>query len=198
MLVAGGMLIWSSRGSTGDGVPHPHGLDAVIEAPVLPKPDFTLTDTSGRPFSLPAETNGYVTLLYFGYTHCPDICPTHMADIALGLRDVPQSVRSRIKVVFVTTDPHRDSPSVIRHWLDSFDPSFIGLTGSDGAITAAETSVGMPPAEVEPLGNGNYSVSHAAWVVAFTPDNLAHAIYPAGLDTPDVWAHDMPRLVRWH
>jgi len=197
-LVAAFLALRSSGGSSASGaLPHAKGLDGVLQDPPVPKPNFTLTDTSGHPFNLQGQTAGDVTLLYFGYTHCPDICPTQMANIALGLKHESASVRSHIKVVFVTTDPHRDSPQVLREWLDNFNPSFIGLTGSDQQITAAEASVGMPPSEVEPLGGGNYSVDHAAWVLAFTLDNQAHAIYPAGFDTASVWSHDMSRLVTW-
>jgi len=197
VIVIAGLTFVAVRtiGSGGDGPSR--GIDAVMQSPGMPKPDFTLTDTSGHPFDLDTQTAGYVTLLYFGYTHCPDICPTHMANIAIGLEHVPAAVRSHIKVVFVTTDPKRDTRQVLRSWLDAFSPTFIGLTGTDAQIDAAEASVGMPPAEVEPLGNGNYSVDHAAWVIAFTPDNLAHFIYPSGLDTGQVWTHDLPRLVRW-
>ena len=198
-LVAAAVLVFRPSGGSSDsgGVPHAKGLDGILQDPALPKPNFTLTDTEGQPFNLQTQTAGYVTLLYFGYTHCPDICPTQMANIALGLKHESASVRSHIKMVFVTTDPHRDTPQVLRQWLDNFDPSFIGLTGTDQQITAAEASVGMPPAEVEPLGNGNYSVDHAAWVLAFTLDNQAHAIYPSGFDTAAVWAHDLSRLVTW-
>jgi len=197
-LVAAFVVMRSGGGSTDSGaVPHAKGLDGVLQDPPMSKPNFTLTDTSGQPFNLQRQTAGDVTLLYFGYTHCPDICPTQMANIPLGLRHQSASVRSHIKVVFVTTDPRRDTPQVIRQWLDNFDPSFIGLTGSDQQITAAEAAVGMPPAEVEPIGGVNYSVDHAAWVLAFTLDNEAHAIYPAGFDTASVWSHDMGRLVTW-
>src|SRR5580704_1511241 len=83
-LVAALLVIRSSGGSSdSSGLPHAKGLDGVLEAPAVPKPNFTLTDTAGRPFDLQSQTAGYVTLLYFGYTHCPDICPTQMANIAL-------------------------------------------------------------------------------------------------------------------
>ena len=199
LVIVVGVVVVGSRGGSGgsgDGTPHYKDLDGVLQSPPMPKPDFTLTDTSGQPFNLRTGTAGDVTLLYFGYTHCPDICPTHMANIALGLQKLSPAARARVKVVFVTTDPHRDSPQVLRKWLDNFNTSFIGLTGTDQQITAAEATVGMPPAEVEPLGNGNYSVSHAAWVIAFAPDNEARAIYPAGFDTAAVWAHDLSRLVK--
>jgi len=172
---------------------HPPGLQGIIQLPLQPKPNFTLTDTAGKPFNLQAETAGDVTLLYFGYTHCPDICPTQMADMAIGLSKVSPSVRSHVKVVFVTTDPTRDTPSVIRSWLNAFNPSFIGLTGTMAQIEAAEAQVGLPPSTVQVV-DGVYSVDHAAYVLAFTADNESHVIYPAGI-TASVWSHDLPRLV---
>jgi len=178
------------------GLPNPMGLQGTLQEPPTAKPGFTLTDTSGHPFNLATQTAGDVTLLYFGYTHCPDVCPTTMADLALGLAKVSPAVRSHVKVVFVTTDPDRDTTSVIRSWLNAFNPAFIGLTGTAGQVTAAERAVGMPPATVVPLGHGNYTVDHAAYVLAFTTDDEAHVVYPDGYGA-STWAHDLPRLVRW-
>jgi len=175
---------------------HPPGLQGIIQSPVVAKPNFTLTDTSGQPFNLRTDTAGYVTLLYFGYTHCPDVCPTQMADMAIGLSKVSAAVRSRVKVVFVTTDPDRDTPAVIRNWLNAFSRSFIGLTGTKAQIDAAVASVGMPPAIIESTpGSNDYAVDHLAYVLAFTTDNQAHVLYPAGV-TASVWTHDLPRLVK--
>jgi protein SCO1/2 len=81
-----------------------------IVSPALPKARFTLTDTSAAPFDFRQQTQGYVTLLFFGYTHCPDLCPLHMANIAFALKQLPANVAEQIKVVFVTTDPRRDNP----------------------------------------------------------------------------------------
>ena len=196
-VVVVGLLLAGCGGatSTKDGLPNPMGLQGVIREPPLAKPDFTLTDTENQPFNLMTGTAGDVTLLYFGYTHCPDVCPTIMADLAIGLSKVSPAVRSHVKVVFVTTDPNRDTPTVIRDWLNAFNPSFIGLTGTTAQITAAEASVGLPPATVVPEGNGNYSVAHAAFVIAFTADNEAHAEYPDGYSA-STWVHDLPRLVK--
>jgi protein SCO1/2 len=164
-------------------------------SPALSKPDFALTDTSGQPFSLRAQTQGYLTLLYFGYTHCPDICPTHMANIAAALHQLPSSVRSQVRVVFVTTDPARDNASVVRDWLNHFDASFIGLTGTAAQVQTAEAASGMSPSSIEFQGGGNYAVDHAAQVEAFTTDNLSHVVYPGGYKQAD-WVNDLPRLVR--
>jgi protein SCO1/2 len=163
--------------------------------PPLPKPKFTLTDTSGAPFDFWLETQGYVALLFFGYTHCPDECPLHMANIARSLQQLPTEVGEQVKVVFVTTDPARDSAAVLRAWLDHFDRRFIGLTGSEAAIAAAQRAAHIPPASKTVRANQDYAVGHASFVLAYTKDNLAHLIYPGGV-TPMDWAHDLPLLVK--
>ena len=163
--------------------------------PPLPKPKFTLTDTSGAPFDFWSETQRYVTLLFFGYTHCPDECPLHMANIASSLQQLPPEVRGQIKVVFVTTDPARDSAPELRAWLDNFDKGFIGLTGSEAAITAAQRAALIPPASKTAHNSHNYGVNHASFILAYTKDNLAHVIYPGGV-TPEDWAEDLPLLVK--
>ncbi len=165
-----------------------------LVTPPLPKPKFTLTDTFGAAYDLWSNTNGYVTLLFFGYTYCPDECPLHMLNIASALEKVPTGLAEQIKVVFVTTDPARDSSQVLRSWLDNFDRRFIGLTGSQAAIEAAQRAARLPPATKAMLANGNYAIAHAAFVFAYSKDNLAHLIYPSGITEED-WAHDLAYLV---
>src|SRR5258708_39119903 len=78
-----------------------------LVTPPLPKPRFTLIDTSGAPFDFWSRTQGYVTLLFFGYARCPDQCPLHMGNIAMGLKTLPPELDDQVKLVFVTTDPGR-------------------------------------------------------------------------------------------
>jgi protein SCO1 len=165
-------------------------------SPPLPKPKFTLIDTSGTPFDFASKTQGYVTLLFFGYIHCPDMCPLQMSIIAQALKKLPADSADRFKVVFVTTDPERDSPQMLRSWLDRFDKRFIGLTGSDMAIEAAQIAAKLSPAKKSAAPpDGAYGVGHAAFVLAYTKDNLAHVIYPVGLKAED-WVHDLPYLAK--
>jgi protein SCO1/2 len=166
-----------------------------LVSPPLPKPNFTLTDTSGAPFDFWSETQGYVTLLFFGYTRCPDECPLHMANIASGLQQLPVEVREEVKVVFVTTDPARDSAVVLRAWLDNFDARFIGLTGSEAAVAAAQRAAYIPPASKTAHTGQDYGVNHASFVLLYTKDNLAHVIYPSGVTATD-WVQDLPLLVK--
>ncbi len=156
-----------------------------LVTPPLPKPGFTLTDTSGAPFDFKARTDGYVTLLFFGYTHCTSVCPMQMAYLAGAMRQMPKEVTDRFKVVFVTTDPARDNQRLLRTWLNHFNRNFIGLTGSEAGVRSAQVAAKVP--------SGGGAAEHAAFVLAYTKDNLGHVIYPAGVTQAD-WLHDLPRL----
>ena len=166
-----------------------------IITPPLPKPSFVLTDTSGAPYDFRNRTQGSVTLLFFGYTYCPDQCPMHMANISVALKKLPSDVVDQIKLVFVTTDPTRDTPIVLRRWLGSFDKRFIGLTGTEADLEMAQRAAGVPLAQKGDARKGSYSVAHANFVLAYTRDNLAHMIYPGGVGKDD-WVHDLPLLVK--
>jgi protein SCO1/2 len=160
-----------------------------------PKPSFTLTDVNGQPFDFRAQTDGYLTLLFFGYTHCPDVCPLHMANLAAVLESLSGDVRVNTKVVFATTDPARDTPAVLKKWLANFNPTFIGLTGTVDAMAAAQRAASVPVSVAEPpKADGSYTVGHAAQVIAYTRDGLAHVVYPFGTRQSD-WADDLPHLL---
>lgn len=162
--------------------------------PPLLKPKFVLTDTSGAAFDFRQRTEGFVTLLFFGYTNCPDECPMHMSNLGAALKKLPASIADQVKLVFVTTDPARDSPAVVRRWLDSFDRHFIGLTGTERAIEAVERAAGVPLATKSGSANGGYGVAHANFVFAYSKDNFAHLVYPGGVSQAD-WVHDLPLLI---
>lgn len=165
----------------------------VLPAP-LPAGSFTLTDQRGEPFRFPRDADGRVTLLYFGYTHCADICPGTLAGIAVALRELSADVARQVDVVFVTVDPARDTVEVVREWVGLFSEDFVGLTGSPGEIEAALATYGFPPPETYDIGGGEYTVGHPAGVLAFTPDGLAHLEYPFGV-TVEMWRRDLTRLV---
>lgn len=172
------------------GVPTGQLQGVVVESP-QPKPDFVLADTDGRPYHFASRTEGKVTLLYFGYTLCPDICPVHLAQIAEVLDLHPRLARD-LEVVFVSVDPDRDTPDAIRRYLDNFSTRFVGLTGSLEELRAAQKAAGVPVATFEGDGEG-YTVNHAAWVIAYGPDGLNHAIYPFGTRQSQ-WENDLQAL----
>lgn len=175
---------------------NPDGLAGPQIQPPVPKPDFTLTTTDGKPFDFRKETEGKVALLFFGYTSCPDVCPVHLANIAAALKTLGPEVNNGIRVVFVTTDPARDTPERVRAWLDKFDPRFVGLTGDSVAIALAmrQLKLGQPIMEPGPTAD-TYTIGHSTLVLAFTRDNLAHVVYPFGIRQAD-WAKDLQLLVK--
>ncbi len=173
----------------------PAGLaGAVAQSPATPKPNFTLPDTSGQPFDFQTQTQGKLTLLYFGYTHCPDVCPATMAELGEGYKALPAADRAKIDVVFVTTDPDRDTGPVLRTWLNSFSPDFTGLVGTVGQTNAVLTSMGLPAIVHESTKDGGYAVDHIAIVFAFTSDGKAHVEFTDGV-APDRITHDLKLLV---
>lgn len=171
------------------------GYRGGLVTPPIPKPKFVLTDTSGAAFDFAAETEGYVALLFFGFTNCPQECPLHLATIAMSLQQIPANARDQVKVVFVTADPARDSAKILRAYLDQFDRRFIGLTGNEAAVVSAQRAAHVPAATKTLGANKDYDVAHASFVLAYTKDNLAHVIYPSGISASD-WAHDLPLLVK--
>ena len=168
-----------------------------LAAPPLPKPDLVLTDTNGEPFDFLAETEGYLTLLYLGYTHCPDICPTHMLHLDKVLEAMDPALVERVRVVFITTDPERDDAAAIRRWLDLFDANFIGLTIEEDTLSSLLTFLGMPQVVKRDIGEGRYTVNHATYLIAYTSDNLGHIVYPflQGGALREIMAHDLPLLI---
>jgi protein SCO1/2 len=162
----------------------------VVENPE-PKGSFVLTDTDGQRYDFMARTEGKLTLLYFGYVNCPDICPVHLAQIAEVLKRYPEVAR-QTEVVFVSVDPGRDTAGVIRDFLDHFDTHFVGLTGTPEELVAAQEAVGIPPAQILESGE-NYTVDHAGWVVAYAPDGFSYSIYPFGT-LQSQWSNDLQIL----
>jgi len=153
-----------------------------------------LTDTAGHAFDFHARTQGRLTLLYFGYTNCPDICPLQLSHLAAALDKLPK-LRDQIDVVFVGVDAARDTPKRVRSWLDHFDPNFYGLTGTDLALQRAQLAASVPTASVEARFKGGYTVSHAGWVLVVTPDDQLRLRYQSSVGS-DEWAHDLPILLK--
>ncbi|GAA2383584.1 SCO family protein [Streptomyces glaucosporus] len=166
----------------------------VLDTP-FEKPDLVLTDTEGKTYDLVEETRGRPTLVYFGYTHCPDVCPLTMSNIAVAKSKLPEEDQDRLRVVFVTSDPERDTPESLGKWLRAQDPDFIGLTGDFDTIQAGARSLGisLEPPVVEK--DGDIVSTHGTQVLAFLPgDDKAHVLYAS--DVPvEVYEEDLPKLV---
>lgn len=169
-------------------------LDGVQLGTPYAKPDLTLTDADGNSFNLIKGTAGKLTLVYFGYTHCPDVCPTTMATLASAVRALPAAQAAKVQVVFVSTDPTRDTPAVLKAWLDQFNPSFVGLTGSFATIQKAASALGIDIEAPVKQADGGYTVTHGAEVLAFDTADKAYVVYAAGT-TVGQFTHDIPLIL---
>jgi len=175
LLVLGLLLVWVV------GCTAPSQDNAVVRMPAAPAgylggvslpdpyrmPDATLTDTSGRDYNLMESPSKPVTLLFFGYTHCPDVCVGVLAELATALHRMPVAARDQVQVVFVTTDPARDTPRVVGRYLSRFDDSFVGLTGDLTTIVSVAEKVGVDIEGMQKLPSGGYEVGHSAQVIGF-------------------------------
>jgi protein SCO1 len=169
---------------------------ATTVATPFAKPDLVLTDTAGKPFDLRKETAGKPVLLYFGYTGCPDVCPTTMGDIAVALQRLPAAQQADVTVVFVSTDPVRDNPKRLRGWLGAFDKRFIGLTGDLAKVKKAAKPLGILIEDPIVNQDGSVTSTHGAQVLGFLPyDDRAHLLYLSQSSVED-FAHDMPLLTK--
>lgn len=191
-----------------------HGT--LVDPPLTPAP-VTLRDTDGNPYRMDEPTRDTATAVFFGFTNCHDICPTTMADLAAARRSLPAAAASKVTLVFVTVDPKRDTPPVLRRWLDQFDPDIVGLRGpvkrvhrAEDSLYASNSSKSTPPPEgtdagahehqsteeghTHPDGDPDgYAMDHSSVVYLFGPDGST-VIYTGGATPPD-YAADLTRLL---
>ena len=197
----GGAAVGSESGSA-SGSHDEHDAPAQVEGPDdtyagldLPepyqRPSFTLTDTGGETYDFAERTGGTPTLLFFGYTNCPDICPTTLADVAVALRQSDPALAEQVQMVFVTTDVQRDTPEVLAEYLDLFDADlateFVGLTGSQEEIDRAQLAAGVPLAQAD-------GEQHSALLLLYSADDEAPVAFDAG-NTPQDIADDLALVV---
>jgi protein SCO1/2 len=130
-------------------------------------PDIELTDTDGAPYSLAADTDKRLTLVFFGYAHCPDICQQVMGALAGAMNRLDDTDREQVDVVFVTTDPTRDTPKALHHYLERYDPAFIGLTGDIDTIIEVGKPLAVYVNDGTLLPTGGYDLGgHSTQVTA--------------------------------
>jgi protein SCO1/2 len=169
--------------------PHSGKFQGFGLTPAQPRPSFTLTDTAGKAFPFAQETAGHPTLLFFGYTHCPDVCPTTLADASIALKKVPAAVAGKTYVVFVSTDVKRDTGPVISQWLGNFDKgsraTFVGLRGTQAQINAAQAAAHITLASDD-------GETHSAELLLYGPDNYARVSFIQSNDEQQQIQHDLP------
>ena len=169
---------------------------AVLTEPYT-APDVPLTATDGADYRLDrgtAEAGDELTLVFFGYTHCPDICQVVMADIASALTRLDDEQRASVGMQFVTTDPARDDRATLRAYLDRFDPGFGGLTGPLDRIVEVGNALGVPVEKGEKMPSGGYEVNHGTQVVGVLPDGTAPIVWTEGTG-PERIAQDISTIL---
>ncbi|MDO0913538.1 SCO family protein [Streptomyces sp. DT2A-34] len=204
-LLAAATLTLSACGSGSDSSDSPvsvvsedTGSDkaAIVLDKPFEKPDLVLTDTNGKKYDLRKETQGKPTLIYFGYTNCPDVCPLTMNNVAVAKKQLPKAQQDELRVVFVTTDPERDTPSALGKWLKGIDPQVVGLTGDFATIQAGARTLGITIEPPHKDKNGKMVSTHGTQVVAFSPKTDAGYVLYTEDATVDDYTKDLPKLIK--
>ncbi|MFD5252972.1 SCO family protein [Streptomyces bobili] len=167
----------------------------VLDQPFT-KPDLVLTDTRGKSYDLRKETAGHPTLVYFGYTHCPDVCPLTMNNVAVAKKQLSKADQDALRVVFVTTDPDRDTPAALGAWLKGIDSQVVGLTGDFATIQKGARSLGISIEPPHKDKNGKIVSTHGTQVVAFSPKTDAGYLLYGEDAKVDDYIKDLPKIIK--
>jgi protein SCO1/2 len=180
-------LVLAACGSTdGDSSPTPTPLPGTVFDPPIEVADFTLTSHTGEPFRL-SDLRGKVAMLFFGYTNCPDVCPTTLAEFK-RIKALLGDDADQVAFVFISVDGARDSPERLAAYVRAFDPDFIGLTGTDAEIRAVAQDYGVFFQRVDYDNPENYLVDHTASSFAIGPDGRWRAKFSYGSDPAGIAA----------
>lgn len=162
---------------------------------LMPALQFNLTDDTGRPVTA-ATYRGKVVLLYFGYTNCPDVCPTTLATLAQAVRGLG-SEASQVRVLFVSVDPQRDSAALLKRYVAYFGPQFIGLSGPDEALIPLTRRYRVAYHRDTADKDGNYAVEHSSAVFVFDQQGKPRLLAGSTTDyKPEAITTDLRRLIR--
>jgi protein SCO1 len=146
--------------------------------PAKPAFDFHLVDQDGKAFQL-SQMRGKTVLFSFGFTHCPNVCPTTLSDLATVYQALPEKDRQKVQVLFVSIDPHRDKPETLKNYVPYFNGSFIGLTGTETQLSEAAKAYGAFYEIVHDSGADPevYTVNHSALTYLINPDGKWKLLY---------------------
>lgn len=156
-------------------------------------PDASLTDVDGKPHPL-RQGQRPVTVVFFGYTNCPDVCTGVLTDLAAAISRMEESARAKVQVVLVTTDPARDTPAVLKEYLRRIDPTFVGLTGTLPQVLAVAKPMGVEIEKAVRLPSGGYEITHGTQLVAYGPDFTSRVVWTPGSQIGDLRA-DLEKVV---
>ncbi len=171
----------------------PPTFSGMLMQGAAPAYNFELTSHTGEQVTL-SDYEGNIVLLYFGYTFCPDVCPTTLAELGRMMRELgPQA--EDVKVIMVTVDPERDTPERLAEYVQYFHPDFIGLTGSEEEIAQTATPLGVYFAKQEVEGASGYLMDHTATVLMVDKEGSVRMIWPYGTSA-DAIAEDVRYFLR--
>jgi protein SCO1/2 len=184
VLAAGALLLFAFQNN-------PKGAAGTLLASVIGGP-FQLVDQNGKPFG-DADLKGKWHLVFFGYTHCPDTCPTTLNDLALALDKLPKAERGEVGIVLITVDPERDTPGVLKSYVESFDAPIVALSGSAEAVAAAAKAYRVYYAK-HARSDGGYDMDHSAVIYVMDPQGRFTATFTPD-STPDAIAARLQKLL---
>lgn len=162
--------------------------------PLRPAPDFALTDDENGIFRL-RDQRGRVLLIFFGYTFCPDICPMALATLSRAEQLLGPEA-SRVRFVFITVDPERDTPARLQQYLSHLGPSFSGLSGDRQTLEQVWRDYGVHVArEEQPNSLAGYLVAHSTWTYLVDPEGNLRLVYPLDVSAEDL-AEDVRALLK--
>jgi protein SCO1 len=184
-VIAGTLIVRATR---------PPELHGTLFQPPIDTPDFTLNATTGGPLSL-SDLRGKYVLLYFGYTFCPDVCPTTLNELAVMMDTLDPDKAKDVQVVMVTVDPERDTVEHLAEYLKYFDPSFVGLTGTLDEIQTVASEHGVFFEKRTGTEDSGYLVDHTSYVNVIDPDGKLRMIFPYGTTGADM-AADLKYVMR--
>jgi protein SCO1/2 len=167
-----------------------HG--AVLQSP-KPAADFTLTAAGDESVSL-SDYRGKLVVLYFGYTFCPDVCPTTLAEVTKAVQKLGKKAED-VQVVMITVDPERDTPELLAEYMAYFNPGFVGLSGTPEQIAAAATPFGVFYQKHEGTPATGYLVDHTATVSVLDRQGRVKLLWPFGTEG-DAMAADLAQLLK--
>ena len=194
-LIAGALWLGASLRAASPGPDAAPAADTAYRLPAWPhgggSPDFRLTDVDGHGRTL-ADYHGRVVVLFFGFVRCPDACPAALYKLALVMKDLGAE-RTRVQVLFVTLDPQRDTPDVLRGYVRGFDPSFVALTGTVADVDAAAQRFFVQYARVRQ--GADYTIDHSAGLAVVDAGGRLRLLARGDASVPDL-VHDLTLLAR--
>jgi len=177
--------------------PPPTVTNGTFLSPAKALAPFDLTDDQGHPFG-PAQLKGHWTFMFFGYTHCPDVCPNALSMLRSMVAQLHKTAGAmdHTRVVFVSVDPQRDTPKVLGQYVRYFNPDFLGVTGTPDALAGLTRQLGVVYKR-EPGGGENYTIDHSAGIMLMDPDGHYTAYFAPPQDARAM-AADFIKIRRYY